>query len=56
MRTADAVTPMPGLRVTFTLYTSLYIFLGVTVGHLIWRQVMRSPTQAEIVAHAAAAR
>ena len=54
MRTVDAVTPMPGLRVTFALYTSLYIFLGVTVAHLIWRQVMRSPTQAEVAKQAAA--
>ena len=54
MRTADALTPMPGLTVTFTLFTTLYLFLGVTVSHLLWRQVMRSPKQAEVAAQAAA--
>jgi cytochrome d ubiquinol oxidase subunit I len=56
MRTADALTPMPGLTVTFALFSALYIFLGTTVGILLWRQVMLSPTQAEIATHAAAAR
>jgi cytochrome d ubiquinol oxidase subunit I len=56
MRTADALTPMPGLTITFALFSALYIFLGVTVGNLLWRQVMQSPTQAEIATHAAAAR
>jgi cytochrome d ubiquinol oxidase subunit I len=48
MRTADAVTPMPGLYVTFTLYSLLYLFLGVTVAFLMWRQVLESPTSEEI--------
>jgi cytochrome d ubiquinol oxidase subunit I len=56
MRTADAVTPMPGLTVTFALYTALYIFLGSTVAYLLWRQVMQSPTRSEVVALTAAAR
>jgi cytochrome d ubiquinol oxidase subunit I len=56
MRTADAVTPMPGLTVTFALYTTLYLFLGATVVFLIWRQVMQSPTQAEVAAFATAGR
>jgi cytochrome bd ubiquinol oxidase subunit I len=50
MRTADAVTPMPGLEVTFTLFTALYFFLGATVAFLIWRQVMLSPTGEEVAA------
>jgi cytochrome d ubiquinol oxidase subunit I len=54
MRTADALTPMPGLTVTFALFSALYIFLGVTVVHLIWRQVMLSPTRAEVAVQAAA--
>ena len=56
MRTADAVTPMPGLAVTFALYTVLYIFLGSTVAYLLWRQVMQSPTRSEVVTLTAAAR
>jgi cytochrome d ubiquinol oxidase subunit I len=56
MRTADAVTPMPGLTVTFALYSMLYLFLGTTVLFLLWRQVLRSPTQAEIVALSEAGR
>jgi cytochrome d ubiquinol oxidase subunit I len=31
LRTADAVTPMPGLPVGFTVFTLLYVFLGVVV-------------------------
>jgi cytochrome bd ubiquinol oxidase subunit I len=56
MRTADAVTPMPGLAVTFVLFSILYIFLAVTVGYLLWRQVMQSPSFEEVAALAAAGR
>jgi cytochrome d ubiquinol oxidase subunit I len=35
MRTADAVTPMPGLVVPMTLFTLVYILLGVIVAWLI---------------------
>lgn len=31
MRTADAVTPMPGLAVPLVAFTALYIVLGVVV-------------------------
>jgi cytochrome d ubiquinol oxidase subunit I len=31
LRTADAVTPMPGLVVPFVIFTALYITLGVIV-------------------------
>ncbi len=47
MRTADAVTPMPGLVVPFALFTALYIGLAVTVVFLLWRQILKtgvSPT------------
>ena len=54
MRTTGAVTPMPGLTVTLVLFSALYIFLGVTVVILIRRQVMLSPTQAEVAKQAAA--
>jgi cytochrome d ubiquinol oxidase subunit I len=43
MRTADAVTPMPGLIVPFLLITALYCFLGVVVAWLLYDLVMRSP-------------
>jgi cytochrome d ubiquinol oxidase subunit I len=43
LRTADAVTPMPGLIVPFLTFTVLYIFLAVIVVWLLWRQVVASP-------------
>jgi len=39
LRTADAVTPMPGLVVPFLLVTLLYCCLGAVVIWLLWRQV-----------------
>lgn len=56
MKTADAVTPMPGLAATFILFTVLYIFLAVTVAYLLWRQVMQGPRLEEVAALAAAGR
>jgi cytochrome d ubiquinol oxidase subunit I len=44
MRTADAVTPMPGLIVPFLVISALYCFLGVIVVWLLYDLVMRSPT------------
>jgi cytochrome d ubiquinol oxidase subunit I len=43
MRTADAVTPMPGLVVPFVTFTLLYIFLAIDTAWLLWRQVAASP-------------
>jgi cytochrome bd ubiquinol oxidase subunit I len=43
LRTADAVTPMPGLIVPFLTFTVLYLFLGVIVAWLMYQQVLRSP-------------
>ena len=43
MRTADAVTPMPGLVYPFVVFTLLYCFLGVIVAWLLYRQIIRSP-------------
>jgi cytochrome d ubiquinol oxidase subunit I len=43
MRTADAVTPMPGLIYPFAVFTILYCFLGVIVAWLLYRQIIRSP-------------
>jgi cytochrome d ubiquinol oxidase subunit I len=56
MRTAQAVTPMPGLTGTFTLFTLLYLFLAGTVVYMMWEQVLRSPTTEELTAVAAAGR
>ena len=44
MRTADAVTPMPGLIVPFTFFTLLYCALSVAVVWLMYRQIAKSPT------------
>jgi cytochrome bd ubiquinol oxidase subunit I len=43
MRTAEAVTPMPGLVVPFALFTALYLFLAVIVVVLLRRHVFESP-------------
>ena len=43
MRTADAVTPMPGLVVPFITFTLLYLFLAVITVWLLLRQVAASP-------------
>lgn len=47
MRTADAVTPMPGLVVPFLVFTGLYCVLGVVVAWLLYQQVLRSPKVTE---------
>jgi cytochrome bd ubiquinol oxidase subunit I len=47
LRTADAVTPMPGLIVPFLLFTLLYCFLGVIVVWLLYRQIIRSPSSTD---------
>ncbi len=39
MRTADAVTPVPHLAAPFWTFTTVYLFLGVTVVFLLARQV-----------------
>jgi cytochrome d ubiquinol oxidase subunit I len=47
LKTADAVTPMPGLVVPFLVFTLLYCFLGVIVVWLLYRQIIRSPAVPE---------
>ena len=47
VRTADAVTPMPGLVVPFITFTVLYCFLGVIVVWLLYQHVLRSPITRE---------
>lgn len=39
MRTADAVTPMPGIAYSFYLFTAIYISLSVMVIYLLKRQI-----------------
>jgi cytochrome d ubiquinol oxidase subunit I len=45
MRTADSVTPMPGLVVPFVLFMLIYVGLAATVVLVLWRQ-FRQPTGA----------
>ena len=47
LKTADAVTPMPGLMVPFFTFTLLYCFLGVIVAWLLYRHIIRSPAVPE---------
>ncbi len=42
-RTADAVTPMPGLWVPFAGFTLLFLFLGVVTATMLYRQIIRRP-------------
>lgn len=39
MRTADAVTPMPGIAYSFYIFTAVYISLSVIVTFLLYRQI-----------------
>ena len=43
VRTADAVTPMPGLVYPFAIFTLLYILLAAAVVVLLKRQIVDSP-------------
>jgi cytochrome d ubiquinol oxidase subunit I len=47
LRTANAVTPMPGLIVPFLGFSLLYCFLGIIVVWLLYRQIIRSPRPSE---------
>jgi len=38
MKTAEAVTPMPGLQYMFFTFTALYLFLAIMVSWLMYRQ------------------
>lgn len=52
MRTADAVTPMPGLIVPFTVFSLLYLVLSVIVIYLLRRHVFQSPTAEQLLQYA----
>jgi cytochrome bd ubiquinol oxidase subunit I len=43
MRTADAITPMPGIRYSFYLFTAVYISLSIAVIFLLHRQIKMVP-------------
>jgi cytochrome d ubiquinol oxidase subunit I len=45
MRTRDAVTPFPHLAAPFWTFTLVYVFLGVTVVYLLFRQLRRAPLE-----------
>lgn len=45
IKTADVVTPMPGLVVPFVAMTLLYVFLGVIVAWLLYHQIVRVPVR-----------
>ena len=42
LRTAEAVTPVPGVGVSFALFTLLYVGLAVTVTFLLRRQILKT--------------
>jgi cytochrome d ubiquinol oxidase subunit I len=48
MRTADAVTPMPGLVVPFLGFTLLYLGLSVAVVWLLYRQILKTAVDASL--------
>lgn len=54
LRTAEAVTPMPGLVVPFVTFTLTYIFLAIIVVHLLRRQFLetRAPAPTREAGHA----
>ena len=45
VRTADAVTPMPGLVVPFLVFTALYIVLGIIVVYMLRQHIVRVPDE-----------
>jgi cytochrome d ubiquinol oxidase subunit I len=50
IKTSEAVTPMPGLAVPFTIFTGVYLFLLVILFFLLKRQFLESaPTAKEVV-------
>jgi cytochrome d ubiquinol oxidase subunit I len=48
LRTADAVTPMPGLVVPFVTFSLLYCGLGVVVAWLLYQHVVKSPEHEDV--------
>lgn len=52
MRTSDSVTPMPGLAIPFTVFTSIYIFLSFVLVFLLRRQFRQAAPKNQEDAHA----
>lgn len=52
MRTKDAVTPMDGLVVPFTVFTLVYLFLSVILVLLLKRQFLQTSPTVEVSKHA----
>jgi cytochrome d ubiquinol oxidase subunit I len=52
MKTSEAVTPMPGLAVSFTIFTGVYLFLSVILFFLLKRQFLESTPKEGEAAHA----
>ncbi|MBV8609352.1 MAG: cytochrome ubiquinol oxidase subunit I [Singulisphaera sp.] len=52
MRTAEAVTPVPGLWVSMAVYSTLYVGLGVVVALLLGNQFRSSPRPEELASAA----
>lgn len=50
LRTADAVTPMPGLWAPFLVFSALYVFLAVTTAVLLRRHVEAVPDMPAVTA------
>src|SRR3569833_1567350 len=48
MRTADAVTPMPGIAYSFYIFTAVYISLSLVVVFLLYRQIKMVPVVYDI--------
>lgn len=52
-KTAEAVTPMPGLQYMFFTFTALYLFLAIMVSWLMYRQFRlfqtEEPTMLEFI-------
>lgn len=51
MRTADAVTPMPGIIYSFYLFTAVYVSLSVVVAYMLYRQIKVVDTVYDIPAN-----
>ncbi|MFC5284952.1 cytochrome ubiquinol oxidase subunit I [Pedobacter alpinus] len=43
MRTADAVTPMPGIAYSFYLFSAVYVSLSIIVAFMLYRQIKMVP-------------
>ena len=48
LKTANAVTPMPGLIIPLIIFGVLYVFLACIVIWLMWRHVLATPEQFEM--------